>query len=252
MSISLFVWALLFKNPDAHIVSITLCHSSATLPTAELVQIPSEINPLSSQLIGWGLMVIAMMLPKLIIPIQSICMQSFKRYRFINSFLFVFGYTSVWMLAGVIIVAAILGLIQFMLQSYIPALSVGIIALVWQFSPTKQQFLNRGHDHSSLAAFGWASNRDALLSGLMHGIWCVGSGWALMLFPMLLPEGHNLAMIFIAFIMISEHFEHPRIPRWHFDFRIRFLKFIVAQARIRYMSLVSKATVLTRPTVTPT
>src|SRR3546814_20852665 len=72
----------------------------------------------------------------------------------------------------------ILGVNLLMPMSYIPALVVGIIALVWQFSPVKQRCLNRGHDHRPLAAFGWRAHRDALLFGSVHGIWCVGSGWA--------------------------------------------------------------------------
>src|SRR5277367_1596419 len=95
ISISIFVWVLFLKKPG-HIVAIELCHVSATGPSAESLQMLPETNPFSSQLIGWGLMVVAMMLPSLTIPIQSIYLQSFKRYRFLHSLLFVFGYLSAW------------------------------------------------------------------------------------------------------------------------------------------------------------
>jgi predicted metal-binding membrane protein len=84
-----------------------------------------------------------------------------------------------------------------------------------------------------LAAFGWAAYRDALMFGVMHGVWCVGSGWALMMLPMLLPEGHNLAMVIVTFIMLSEHFEHPRIPRWRMGFRGKLFRIVIAQTQIR-------------------
>jgi predicted metal-binding membrane protein len=189
------------------------------------------MNPISSQIIGWGLMVVAMMLPKLIIPIQYIYMQCFKNYRFFCSVFFVFGYISAWMMAGIFMIASIIGLNLIMPISYIPALGVFIVAVVWQFSPIKQRFLNRGHYHRILSAFGWTACRDSLLFGVSHGVWCIGSGWSLMLFPMLLPEGHNLAMIVVTFIMISEHMENPRLPQWHFNVRLKLLKIIVFQTR---------------------
>jgi predicted metal-binding membrane protein len=192
-----------------------------------------DMNPFSSQLIGWGLMVVAMMLPKLIMPVQSICIQSFRRYRFLCSLLFVLGYLAAWMVAGIFMVAVIIGLNLLMPVSYIPALGVFIIAVVWQFSPVKQRFLNLGHNHYILSAFGWAACRDSLIFGVIHGVWCIGSGWALMLFPMLLPQGHNLAMIVVTFIMISEHLEHPRASLWRFRIPLRLLRFTVAQTQIK-------------------
>jgi predicted metal-binding membrane protein len=232
IGISILVWVLLLINPG-HIMTIEHCHVSASGPSTASLQMLLEMNPFSSQLIGWGLMVVAMMLPKLISPIQSIYIQSFKRYRFLNALLFVLGYIIVWMVAGVFMIGVIIGLNLLMPMSYIPALGVFIIAVVWQFSPIKQQFLNLGHDHRTLSAFGWASFRDSLHFGVMHGVWCVGAGWALMLFPMLLPQGHNLAMIIVTFIMISEHMEHPRFPQWHFNLRLKLLRIIVAQTRIK-------------------
>jgi predicted metal-binding membrane protein len=232
LSISIFVWVLLLINPG-HIMTIEHCHVSASGPSATSLQMLLEMNPFSSQLIGWGLMVVAMMLPKLIMPVQSICIQSFKRYRFLCSLLFVSGYLAAWMVAGVFMVAAIMALNLLMPMSYIPALGVFIIAVIWQFSPVKQRFLNLGHNHRILSAFGWAACRNSLVFGVTHGIWCIGSGWALMLFPMLLPEGHNLAMIIVTIIMVSEHLEHPRFPQWHFNFRLKLLRFIVAQTRMR-------------------
>jgi len=58
-------------------------------------------------------------------------------------------------------------------MSYIPELGVIIIAAIWQSSPIKQLCLNKGHDHWILSDFGWAAKRDAILFGVMHGIWCV-------------------------------------------------------------------------------
>ncbi len=191
------------------------------------------MNPFSSQLVGWGLMVIAMMLPKLITPIQHIYKFSFRRRRFLSALLFVLGYTTVWMMAGIVMIIARLGLQLLMPNSYYSAIGLGIIAIIWQFSPIKQQYLNRGHDHKILAAYGWQGYQDALLFGVMHGVYCVGSGWAIMLFPMLLPHGHNLAMIIVTFIMLSEHLEHPQVPRWRISFPGKLARIIIAQTQLR-------------------
>ncbi len=232
VGLSLLVWVLLLVNPG-HIMGVAHCHVSDSGPSAASLKMLLDMNPISSLLAGWGLMVIAMMLPKLITPIRHIYARSLKRRRFPAALLFVLGYTAVWMAVGIFMIAAILGLHLLLPNSYIPAMALGIIALVWQFSPIKQRCLNRGHDHWTLAVFGWAAYRDALQFGIMHGVWCVGAGWALMLLPMLMPQGHNLAMIFVTFIMLSEHFEHPKMPRWRIDFRGKMFRLIVAQTQIR-------------------
>ena len=232
ISISLFVWLVLLINPG-NIKTINNCHSLIAVPPASSFQLFLELNPFPTQLIGWGLMVVAMMLPKLIPSIQFIYQQSFKYYRLLYSVLFTIGYLSTWMLAGVFMVMVIMGVKFLMPGSYIPAFCVLGMATIWEFSPNKQRFLNKGHEHRVLSAFGWKAGSDSLLFGVTHGMWCIGSGWALMLFPMLLPVGHNVAMIGVMFIMISEHMEHPRIPQWRFSFRLKLARIIVAQARIR-------------------
>jgi predicted metal-binding membrane protein len=188
-------------------------------------------NPFLPLLAGWAWMVLAMMLPKLIIPILYIYERSLKRRRFQSALLFLMAYVGVWMVAGCVSLVFILIAGWFIPGSFLPAIAIGIVAVVWQFCPLKQRCLNRGHYHPVLAAFGWAASRDALLFGVMHGVWCVGSGWALMLFPMLLPAGHDAAMVVSAFIMISEHLELPRAPRWRLCFPARLMRSICFNAR---------------------
>jgi len=99
-------------------------------------------------------------------------------------------------------------------QSYLPATIVGLIALLWQASPFKQRCLNRCHSHRPLAAFGFAADLDVFRFGLEQGLWCVASCWAAMLFPMLLPEGHFIAMAAVAVLMFCERLDPPRAPAW--------------------------------------
>jgi predicted metal-binding membrane protein len=232
ISISMLIWILLFKNPGS-IMTESLCHATINWPSQASVELFLLMNPVSDLMLGWTLMVLGMMLPKLIIPIQYIYARSLKRLRLLLAILFLSGYVTVWIIAGVVINAAIIGLNLLLPISYIPAIIMGITAMVWQFSPMKQQFLNRGHDHLTLAAFGWSASRDAISFGVMHGVWCVGSGWAMMMLPMLLHEGHNTAMLIVTFIMISEHLEHQRAPQWQLSMRLKLWRIFVAQTRIK-------------------
>lgn len=237
LSVSLLVWVVLLANPGG-IMSMENCHV-LTCNDKPIMTLGAllEMNPISSQLIGWGLMVIAMMLPKLVFPIEQIYLQSFRKYRLANAALFVIGYVSTWMLVGIAMVWIITLSNLIFPSSYLPALVVLCIAIVWQFSPVKQRFLNRGHEHKILSAFGWRKYSDALAFGIEHGIWCFVAGWALMLFPMLLPQGHNLAMIIVTFIMLSEHMEHPKYPKWNFNLRLRLFKIIAFQTKIKLTAL---------------
>jgi predicted metal-binding membrane protein len=195
------------------------------------------MNPVSSMTAGWALMLVAMMSPTLISPVHHIVKSSFKRRRARSVALFVVGYAAIWMAAGGVLVTATLMLNLLAPASYLPAVGLGIVALVWQCSPIKQRCLNRGHNHSELAAFGIAADLDALRFGITHGVWCVGSCWALMLFPMLLLEGHFAAMAAVTFLIISERLEQPRPLSWSLRFRGKLLRILIAQTRIRLHGL---------------
>jgi predicted metal-binding membrane protein len=242
LGLSLLIWVLLLINPG-NIITIEHCKapvmvlcSGDTVLAETSLQTLLELNPISGLLAGWGLMVVAMMLPKLILPIEYIYIRSLRRHRFRFSVLFVLGYLSSWMVAGVFTWAIILGFNLWWPNSYLPALITGVIAAIYQCSPVKQRFLNLGHDHWVLPAFGFPAYRAVTLFGMVHGTWCVGSGWALMLFPMLLPEGHNIAMAIVTFIMISEHLEHPQPLRWALKTRLVLLKYMIAQIKIKWYS----------------
>lgn len=214
---------------------MTLAHCPVTDSGASLVsfQMLLAMNPISSMMAGWALMLVAMMSPTLITPIRHILNRSFKRRRARSVTLFVVGYAAIWMAAVGVLIAVMLMLNLLAPQSYLPAVGVGIIAFVWQCSPIKQRCLNRGHNHSELAAFGIAADLDALRFGITHGVWCVGSCWVLMLLPMLLLQEHFAAMAVVTFVMISERLEQPRPLSWRLRFPGKLMRIVVAQTRIR-------------------
>ncbi len=230
--VSAGMWVMLLVNPGS---LITLAHCPVTDSGASpgSLQMLLAMNPVSSLAAGWALMLAAMMSPTLIPPIHHIRERSFKRRRARSVALFVAGYAAMWMAAGGVLIAATLMLNLLAPRSYLPAVMVGIIAFVWQCSPMKQRCLNRGHNHSELAAFGIAADLNALRFGVTHGVWCVGSCWALMLLPMLLPQGHFAAMAVVTFVMSGERLERPRPLSWRLRFPGKLMRIVVAQARIR-------------------
>ena len=236
--ISAIMWMMLLVNPGG-IVTIAHCPVTDSGASPASFQMMLAMNPPSSLLAGWALMLAAMMSPTLIAPIRHVIERSFKRRRARSVTLFVIGYAAIWMAAGAVLLAAVLMLNLALPQSYLPAVGVAIIALVWQCSPIKQRCLNRGHNHSELAAFGIAADLDALRFGITHGVWCVGSCWALMLLPMLLLQGHFAAMAVVTFVIISERLEQPRPLSWRLRFPGKLMRIVVAQTRIRLQSLPS-------------
>lgn len=241
LGLSSLFWILLLFNPS-DIIHIKHCHVPYLGLSHSSLKMFLEMNPFSDLMIGWTIMVIAMMLPKLIMPIEYIYARSFKQKRFFVASSFVLGYIAIWVITGFVMNSVIIGFNLLMPMSYIPAILVSIVAIIWQFAPIKQRFLNLGHNHKTFSVFGAKAFSDALLFGIEHGLWCIGSGWALMLFPMLLLNGHNLAMFIVTFIMISEHMEHPKTPAWYFSFRLKLLEILIVQTQIGIESLKKTAT----------
>jgi len=232
--LSAMSWIALIVEPGG---ALALAHCPAAGPAATqfpaAFQMPLTMNPLTALTAGWALMLVAMMSPVLIAPIMHIRLRSFTRRRARSTALFAAGYAAIWMALGGVLIGMAMAVKRFAPQSYLPAAGIALIGLVWQFSPVKQRCLNRCHAHTELAAFGAAADFAALRFGISHGIWCAGSCWALMLFPMLLPRGHLVAMAAVAVLIFGERLEPPMPPRWHWRGLGKLVRIAVAQTRTR-------------------
>jgi predicted metal-binding membrane protein len=191
-------------------------------------------NPPPSLASDWALMLVAMMSPMLVAPIYHIRISSFARRRTRSIAFFVAGYGAVWMAAGAILLVVAIAAKWFLPQSYLPATIVGLIGIAWQASPFKQRCLNRCHSHRPLAAFGFSADFDVFRLGFEHGMWCVGSCWAAMLFPLLLAEGHFVAMAAVSILMFCERLDPPATPSWRwrgFGAALRCLSLLLLRPR---------------------
>jgi predicted metal-binding membrane protein len=164
--------------------------------------------------LSWLLMLAAMMGPLVIPAARHVREVSFARRRVRAMALFGAGYAGSWMAAGILL------LVMVMTARGIGA-GAGILlwatlgaALVWELSPMKQRCLNRGHAHGELAAFGAAADGDAAKFGLVHGMWCVGSCWALMVVPMMAGRGQAAAMGAVALWIWGQRLERPGPLGW--------------------------------------
>lgn len=231
---SAVAWILLLVAPEGMMMPAPCAAMGAGARLAP-ASLPMRLamNPPISAAAGWALMLVAMMSPVLIASVRHIRLRSFARRRARSIALFAAGYAAVWMAPGGVLLATELAVHSLLPPSYLPAASVLLVALVWQISPIKQRCLNRCHAHTELAAFGAAADFDALRFGITHGVSCAGSCWALMLFPLLLPRGHLLAMALVGVLIFSERLEQPMAPGWCWRGGGKAMRIVVAQARIR-------------------
>lgn len=259
--ISIVVWILLFFNPG-DILNFQHCYvkemdvsrfetiGSKLIPVCAVSGLdpltggsfPESILNMASfpnLILGWALMLVAMMLPLTLTPVQYIMETSFKQKRVELSLQFLFGYLGVWMLTGLVMVPLGLIISHFFPDSWLPSGLTLLVAMIWECAPVKQHCLNRGHRHLALPAFGWAASLGALRFGTIHGLWCVGSCWALMLWPMFLSHGHDLGMLISTIYMVSGHLESPQQPGWELRLQPRLFNLLVYQVRIRLKKGVS-------------
>jgi predicted metal-binding membrane protein len=231
--LSAIAWILLLLEPRGMPLIVHCLSAEFGTAPPESFQIILATNPPASLVMGWAVMLVAMMSPILIAPICHIRLRSFTYRRARSVTLFVSAYAALWTALGCVLLAIELATMLFAPKSYLPFVGIAIITLVWQVSPLKQRCLNRCHAHAELAAFGVAADVDALRFGMTHGIWCAGSCWALMLFPMVLPRGQVLAMAAVAVLIFGERLEQPTPPCWRWRGHNKAIRFVVAQARIR-------------------
>lgn len=191
---------------------------------------------LASQLATWAVMVVAMMSPTLILPIQQICVRSFRHLRAPLVVLFSLAYGCVWVSTGVLLLAAAPALVDTATQRLAPlfALAIAIaLVLLWQCSPLKQLCLNHVHGSIDVEAFGCAAAISAVRQGLRHGLWCVLSCWPLMLLALLIPRGHLGVMALAMLVVVGESLDLPKQPRWQLRLPATLIQLLMAQAMIR-------------------
>jgi predicted metal-binding membrane protein len=173
--------------------------------------------PAASTVAGWLLMV-ATMAPLVAGPVAHLRARSLARRRGRAITLFAAGHVAAWLAACAVLTY---GAGQ-LLRAGAPA-AIGaavLIAVAWQATPAHGWWRNRAHAHPALPAFGPAADVAALRFGVRHGLWCVGTCWALMLVPMVAaqtaagPAAEPAAMGVVAVWVAVERLVAPTRPGW--------------------------------------
>ena len=232
--ITAIAWSILIFKPGSKLLADTCCSAvtSGTRLSPGLLTQPIAWTSAGSLALGWIVMLIAMMGPMVAMPIRHILDRSFARQCARAVVLFLAGYVGIWMVAGILIALSGMVLPHNILDSFALAVLMLTTAFIWQCSPFKQRCLNRGHAHIELAAFGMAAELDAMRFGVNHGLWCVGSCWALMLVPYMFPNGHVAAMAVVTLWVLAERLERPMLPRWRFRRPWKAGRIVVVRARM--------------------
>jgi predicted metal-binding membrane protein len=182
-------------------------------------------------LIGWALMLTAMMAPLLIPALRHVHARSLRSRRWRALSLVTVAHAAVWTAGGIILFAVASALRSITGHADLAVLLGLIAALTWQLSPIKQYCLNRHCAHPPISAFGDAADRDALRFGGTHAAWCLGSCWALMLLSLLAPAWHVAVMLVVSVWMWVEPLDRPQRPTWRVRLPLRFLR--IAGATVR-------------------
>lgn len=230
---SAIAWVLLLLDSGRTALVVHCSMAAGSMPRPASFQMLLAMNPPLSLAIGWTVMLAAMMAPVLIAPICHIRLRSFRSRRTRSVALFVSAYAAVWTALGCGLLTIGLAAAWFAPQSYVPAAATALVALLWQASPIKQRCLNACHAHTELAPFGAAADYSVVRLGLTHAVWCAGSCWVLMLFPILLFRGHLPAMAVVTILVLSERLDPPMVPCWRWRGLSRVTRIAIAQARLR-------------------
>jgi predicted metal-binding membrane protein len=166
-------------------------------------------------IVGWLVMVVAMMLPTSL-PLIAL-FQTMTRQRRGQGWLLVLlicGYLAAWTAFGVVVYGADWGLHQAIEQSHwltdnawrLSALTV-LTAGAFQFTRLKYQCLDKCRSPLAFIAERWhgrSASREALALGLYHGLFCVGCCWAMMLLMFAMGAGSLGWMLILGSLMAVE------------------------------------------------
>lgn len=144
----------------------------------------------AGELLGWGLMVLAMMLPLTLPRLQWVAFRSLRQRRHRAMLCFLIGYLAPWMLLG--LAAAWLGTVA-RGQGPLPAAAVFGLAALWMLTPAWRRARAACHRTVPLAPSGWKADRSCMRYGLLIGAPCLASCGPLMLGCAL--SGHSLVVM---------------------------------------------------------
>jgi predicted metal-binding membrane protein len=124
---SAIAWILLLLEPRGMTFIVHCLSAEFGTAPPESVQMLLAMNPPASLVMGWAVMVVAMMSPILIAPICHIRLRSFTYRRARSVTLFVAAYAALWTALGCVLLPIELAAMLFAPKSYLPFVAIAII-----------------------------------------------------------------------------------------------------------------------------
>jgi predicted metal-binding membrane protein len=182
-----------------------------------------EVGALAFFMVGWALMMLAMMLPTATTLLDAVGRLADDRRRSIRlQSLAAAGFVGAWMAMGYVFRVGDLP-IHALVDTFgwvarvLPAGAL-LFAGLYQFSSLKHRCLTVCRSPSTLVYKHWRGRgpRDALHVGLAYGISCVGCCWALMLVLFALGAASIVWMLAFGVLMAAEKHTaaSSRKPTW--------------------------------------
>ena len=186
---------LLWRFPDLWMLSLSLV---AWIALAARVRVHVHQMGVAANWWHWMLMVAAMMLPLQIDGVRLTAERSLwsRRHRAIA--LYLFGYLSVWALAGALLACAFMSWEILHRIDWTAGAAIGFfVAAAWLLSPWKPIAARMCHRTLPLSPTGWRADRDCIAYGWIAGCGCAFNCWPLMLVCWL--SGHSFIAMILAF-----------------------------------------------------
>jgi len=177
----------------------------------------NQINLISGLLfiLGWTLMVFAMMLPTtipLILSFHNLINNQTNHKTLVSSL--IVGYVGIWSILGLAVHITHLGIhtiaSQYLISDRTTLILVAIVLALsglYQFTNLKYRCLIKCRSPFSFILARWHSNssiRQALLLGYKHGVYCIGCCWTLMMIMFLTGSTNLVLMMLIGGVMAIE------------------------------------------------
>jgi predicted metal-binding membrane protein len=173
----------------------------------------------------WALMMVAMMLPSAapMVLLHARIDRGSQRERAFASLLFMSCYVLVWILFSAIATLLQAALIDsnvvssgtLLIGDRVLAAGLLLAAAFWQLSSAKSTCLNECQSPLQFVLRHWSPGPvGAVRLGLVHGLFCVGCCWSLML---LLFVGGVMNLIWVAGLAALVFLEKTAPPNWRAD-----------------------------------
>jgi predicted metal-binding membrane protein len=165
--------------------------------------------------LGWTVMAVAMMLPSSVPLLVAFHEAAATRGdRAILVMVVIAGYLGAWVIFGSIVYVGAAGIAHVIatirtggINEWLTSGLILMVAGAFQFTRLKYRCLDKCRSPSSFVMEHWCGGGQrwkALRIGTLHGVFCIGCCWALMLL-MFLVSLHNLAwMLMLAAVMTVE------------------------------------------------